>query len=88
MQGSAVLIFAILYAKIFGGMESKGVYYSQPYVFLVLINLIYDCIHQSKYEVNKIQSVAFYALGCSLAFGCLVGAFVLSLTCNVSALGS
>ena len=75
MQGSAVLIFAILYAKIFGGMESKGVYYSQPYVFLVLINLIYDCIHQSKYEVNKIQSVAFYAL--RLSFSCLAINFLL-----------
>jgi hypothetical protein len=77
MQASAVLIFATLYAKLFGGMKSKGIYFSQPYVFLVLINLIYDCIHQSQYEVNKIKSVGFYAL--RLSFSCLAINFFLKL---------
>ncbi len=67
MQASAVLIFGIFYAKVFGGMQAKSIYFSQPYVFLVLINLIYDCIHQSKYEVNKIKSVALYALRLSFS---------------------
>jgi hypothetical protein len=77
MQAAVVAIFATFYAKIFGRMDGKGIYFSQPYVFLVLINLIYDCIHQSKYEINKIVTIALYSL--RLSFSCLAINFLLKL---------